>query len=56
MPIVRYPPMRDALNETGRPIFFSLCGMLIDLEDLFLFLIMFLFIRMGCRFTSLVGS
>lgn len=22
---VRYPPMRDALNKTGRPIFFSMC-------------------------------
>jgi alpha-galactosidase len=26
-PEVRYPPMRDALNATGRPIFFSMCGM-----------------------------
>ena len=25
-PEVRYPPMRDALNATGRPIFFSMCG------------------------------
>ena len=24
-PKVRYPPMRDALNKTGRPIFFSMC-------------------------------
>eukprot|EP00727_Mastigamoeba_balamuthi_P000625 m51a1_g1056 putative alpha-galactosidase (689) ;mRNA; r:806694-812539 len=24
-PEVRYPPMRDALNRTGRPIFFSMC-------------------------------
>ena len=24
-PLERYPPMRDALNATGRPIFFSLC-------------------------------
>lgn len=24
-PKLRYPPMRDALNQTGRPIFFSLC-------------------------------
>jgi alpha-galactosidase len=22
---IRYPPMRDALNATGRPIFFSMC-------------------------------
>ena len=27
-PEVRYPVMRDALNATGRPIFYSLCGML----------------------------
>ncbi len=26
-PEVRYPVMRDALNATGRPIFYSLCGM-----------------------------
>jgi hypothetical protein len=26
IPEVRYPVMRDALNQTGRPIFFSLCG------------------------------
>lgn len=25
-PEVRYSPMRDALNATGRPIFFSMCG------------------------------
>lgn len=24
-PKKRYPPMRDALNKTGRPIFFSMC-------------------------------
>jgi alpha-galactosidase len=29
-PEVRYPVMRDALNATGRPIFYSLCGMYID--------------------------
>jgi alpha-galactosidase len=26
-PAVEYAIMRDALNATGRPIFFSLCGM-----------------------------
>ena len=26
-PEVRYPIMRDALNQTGRPIFYSLCGL-----------------------------
>jgi alpha-galactosidase len=30
-PEVRYPPMRDALNATGRPIFFSMCGTLMNL-------------------------
>jgi alpha-galactosidase len=25
--VVEYSIMRDALNATGRPIFFSLCGM-----------------------------
>ncbi|KAL4463419.1 hypothetical protein ABPG72_006741 [Tetrahymena utriculariae] len=25
LPQVRYPPMRDALNSTGRPIYFSMC-------------------------------
>jgi alpha-galactosidase len=27
IPQVRYSPMRDALNASGRPIFYSLCGM-----------------------------
>jgi alpha-galactosidase len=26
-PEVRYPVMRDALNASGRPIFYSMCGM-----------------------------
>jgi hypothetical protein len=26
IPEVRYPPMRDALNASGRPIFYSMCG------------------------------
>ncbi|UJR12125.1 hypothetical protein I4U23_016302 [Adineta vaga] len=30
MPIERYPTMRDALNATGRPIFYSLCEWGID--------------------------
>jgi alpha-galactosidase len=29
-PMVRYPPMRDALNRTGRPIFFSMCEWGVD--------------------------
>ncbi|XP_022146795.1 alpha-galactosidase 3-like isoform X2 [Momordica charantia] len=29
-PIERYPPMRDALNETGRSIFYSLCEWGVD--------------------------
>jgi hypothetical protein len=27
IPEVLYPPMRDALNASGRSIFFSMCGM-----------------------------
>jgi alpha-galactosidase len=27
IPELRYPVMRDALNATGRPIFYSMCGM-----------------------------
>jgi alpha-galactosidase len=26
IPEIRYPVMRDALNATGRPIFYSMCG------------------------------
>jgi len=29
-PEVRFPPMRDALNATGRPIFFSMCEWGVD--------------------------
>lgn len=29
MPIERYPVMRDALNASGRPIFFSMCGIVV---------------------------
>lgn len=29
-PEVRYPVMRDALNKTGRPIFFSMCEWGVD--------------------------
>jgi len=29
-PEIRYPPMRDALNKTGRPIFFSMCEWGVD--------------------------
>jgi len=29
-PEERYPPMRDALNKTGRPIFFSMCEWGVD--------------------------
>jgi hypothetical protein len=32
-PEVRYPVMRDALNATGRPIFYSLCGMYRKMEE-----------------------
>ncbi len=30
IPEVRYPVMRDALNATGRPIFYSMCGMFMN--------------------------
>jgi alpha-galactosidase len=30
-PEVRYPPMRDALNASGRPIFYSMCGMFVNI-------------------------
>jgi alpha-galactosidase len=42
-PEVRYPPMRDALNATGRPIFFSMCGMFIESCAFYYFAF-----RMGC--------
>jgi len=32
-PEVRYPVMRDALNATGRPIFYSLCGTYWKMEE-----------------------
>jgi alpha-galactosidase len=32
-PEKRYPVMRDALNATGRPIFYSMCGMFFSLSD-----------------------
>jgi alpha-galactosidase len=31
IPEVRYPVMRDALNASGRPIFYSMCGMFYEL-------------------------
>jgi hypothetical protein len=37
-PEVRYPVMRDALNASGRPIFYSMCGMF---YELIIFLIIF---------------
>ncbi len=35
---VEYGKMRDALNATGRPIFYSLCGMYIHILSIFLIL------------------
>ncbi|OEL23694.1 Alpha-galactosidase 3 [Dichanthelium oligosanthes] len=32
-PKKRYPPMRDALNSTGRQIFYSLCECMTDIAD-----------------------
>ncbi len=46
-PEVRYPPMRDALNATGRPIFFSMCGRLIIYQSSYKILRYIVF-RMGC--------
>ena len=37
MPAERYPIMRDALNATGRPIFFSMCGMYMNGSFLLLY-------------------
>ncbi len=45
IPEVRYPPMRDALNASGRPIFFSMCGMFIKSSYVIIYWLMF---RMGC--------
>jgi alpha-galactosidase len=33
-PEARYPVMRDALNASGRPIFFSMCGEFMNLPIL----------------------
>jgi hypothetical protein len=54
-PEVRYPPMRDALNASGRPIFFSMCGMfnMNLLRWLFIYCVIF---RMGCRSTCSLGA
>ncbi len=35
-PEVRYPPMRDALNASGRAIFFSMCGKFMIYQLLYL--------------------
>jgi hypothetical protein len=53
IPEVRYPPMRDALNASGRPIFFSMCGMFDQSSYLIIHYVVF---RMGCRSTSSLGS
>ena len=34
-PEVRYPPMRDALNATGRPIFYAMCGKFMKILSIF---------------------
>jgi hypothetical protein len=39
--VVEYSIMRDALNATGRPIFFSLCGMHINCSTLCILLYIF---------------
>jgi alpha-galactosidase len=56
-PEVRYPVMRDALNATGRPIFYSMCGMSIEYErDKLMSSLLLYSNRMGCRYTCYVGS
>ncbi len=40
-PEVRYPPMRDALNATGRPIFFSMCGIFMNLSICLLYCVLY---------------
>jgi hypothetical protein len=35
-PEARFPPMRDALNATGRPIFYAMCGKFIKILSIFL--------------------
>ena len=46
IPEVRYPVMRDALNASGRPIFYSMCGMF-NMKRRRRFIFYYLF-RMGC--------
>jgi hypothetical protein len=53
-PAVRYPVMRDALNATGRSIFFSMCGMFMNCA--FLLFYRWMKFRMGCRSTSSLGK
>ncbi len=38
-PAVEYAIMRDALNASGRPIFFSLCGMHIQIVSILQYVI-----------------
>ena len=40
IPEVRYPVMRDALNASGRSIFFSMCGKSINLSMIFILFFM----------------
>ena len=39
-PEVRYPIMRDALNQTGRPIFYSLCGRFLPINEMWIIFLM----------------
>jgi alpha-galactosidase len=38
IPEKRYPVMRDALNATGRPIFYSLCGMFFHYQIILMYI------------------
>jgi hypothetical protein len=52
IPEVRYPVMRDALNSSGRPIFFSMCGKLSRMMNQYMGSLKMN--RMGCGQTSIV--
>lgn len=63
IPEVRYPIMRDALNASGRPIFFSMCGMFTIEKFIFLNRLVFyaqngVLIRLHCgqRTLEIVGE
>jgi hypothetical protein len=52
---VEIAKMRDALNATGRPIFFSLCGMRTNVLC-FLYVLLHLFYYRRCWWTRSIGT